>query len=147
MATSNFTPVTFCDICSNAFYFDVKVAITDCRFNINIYKDSCQETQHRAVILSIVKDDKRMVACCSGNNEISAVEMELPHTIPETSHKALFYLKKLPAHNKFMFESSVYPSKFLGFEPDEDNPTLNKLVLRHKTSDEVDETAELTLMK
>lgn len=70
---------------------------------------------------------------------------ELPPQIEETAHKALFYMTKLSASNKYMFESSAYPSKFLGFEPVDHNPSVNKLVLRDRVHDEVDEFSEVSL--
>lgn len=42
--------------------------------------------------------------------------------------------------NCYELESSLYPSMFLAFEPDSNNQTLSKLILRHKEYDEVDET-------
>lgn len=42
-----------------------------------------------------------------------------------------------------MFESSLYQSKFLGFERNKDDPSVDKLILRHKGKDEVDESCEI----
>uniref|UniRef100_A0A4W6BXU0 Interleukin-18 n=1 Tax=Lates calcarifer TaxID=8187 RepID=A0A4W6BXU0_LATCA len=118
----------------------------DCKFTIHIYTDSALEGRKgRAVMLYTSKDGKKMVACCSEKNEIYPEAMDPPHKIEETAHKALFYLTKLSASNQYMFESSVYPCKFLGFEPDKDNPSLKKLVLLHKGHDEVDDACEVTV--
>ncbi|XP_038548671.1 interleukin-18-like [Micropterus salmoides] len=118
----------------------------ECQFNIRRYNNSnMDQSNKRAVMLYAVIDGKKMVACCSEKHEIDPEAMELPDKIEETAHKALFYLIPLTGQtNKFMFESSLYPSKFLGFEPIESNPSLNKLVLRHKV-DQVDESCEVSL--
>ncbi|XP_070761853.1 uncharacterized protein [Enoplosus armatus] len=118
----------------------------DCKFNIQIYKESSLVGRKgRAVMLYAIKDGKKMVACCNANNEMYPEAMDLPKQIEETAHKALFYLIKLANEtNKYMFESSLYPQRFLGFEPNADNPSLNKLVLRHKGKDEVDDRCEMT---
>lgn len=73
-------------------------------------------------------------------------QQELPYKIEDKAHKALFYLTKL-THDKFMFESSVFPSTFLGFEPVKDNPSLKKPVLHEKGFDGVGEDSEVILSK
>ncbi|XP_044059663.1 uncharacterized protein LOC122879529 isoform X2 [Siniperca chuatsi] len=117
----------------------------DCKFNIQIYKESSQVGRKgRAVMLYANRDGKKIVACCNEKHEIYPEAMDLPQYIGETAHKAVFYLMHLANQtNKFMFESSLYPAKFLGFEPIGDNPSLAKLVLRHK-GDEVDESCEVS---
>lgn len=44
------------------------------------------------------------------------------------------------------FESTFYEKKYLGFEPDQDEPYLKKLVLRPKADDEVDESCQIRLI-
>uniref|UniRef100_UPI0037E878F8 uncharacterized protein n=1 Tax=Semicossyphus pulcher TaxID=241346 RepID=UPI0037E878F8 len=115
---------------------------SDGKFNIQIY-NSCQlgETG-RAVMLFVNKDGKKMVACCNKNGEIYPEAMDLPNQIEENAHKAVFYRMRLASTNKYTLESSLCPTKFLGFECDGENQTLNKLVLRHVGKDEVDESCE-----
>uniref|UniRef100_H2M2N2 Interleukin-18 n=1 Tax=Oryzias latipes TaxID=8090 RepID=H2M2N2_ORYLA len=67
---------------------------------------------------------------------------DLPNNICETKHKALFYRTKVST-NLYMFESSVYTSRFLAFEPLDNNPCIHKLVLRNKSEDEVDEPCQV----
>ncbi|XP_044059670.1 uncharacterized protein LOC122879529 isoform X7 [Siniperca chuatsi] len=143
MATDGCSPAIFFCTCENAFYFEA--AKTDCKFNIQIYKESSQVGRKgRAVMLYANRDGKKIVACCNEKHEIYPEAMDLPQYIGETAHKAVFYLMHLANQtNKFMFESSLYPAKFLGFEPIGDNPSLAKLVLRHK-GDEVDESCEVS---
>uniref|UniRef100_A0A3Q3KUJ1 Interleukin-18 n=1 Tax=Mastacembelus armatus TaxID=205130 RepID=A0A3Q3KUJ1_9TELE len=118
----------------------------DCKFNIQIYQNSALENRKgRAVMLYANKDGQKMVACCSEKHEIYPLAMDLPDTIDETAHKSLFYLIKLSASDQYMFESSMYPSKFLGFEPVEGNPSLNRLVLQECRYDEVDEHCQVIL--
>lgn len=64
--------------------------------------------------------------------------------IAEKAYKALFYLKKI-SKDRYLLESSLYPSMFLAFEPDPNNQTLNKVVLRHKDREEVDETCHVIM--
>lgn len=45
-----------------------------------------------------------------------------------------------------MFESSLYPTEFLGFEPIKGDLSVDKLVLRRKGNDEVDEFCELQFL-
>ncbi|XP_024910849.1 uncharacterized protein LOC112486949 isoform X2 [Cynoglossus semilaevis] len=119
----------------------------DCRFNIHLYSDSSRDQkQGIAVILYMKKDGRKLVVCCRRNNEIYSEAMELPYKIEDKAHKALFYLTKL-THDKFMFESSVFPSTFLGFEPVKDNPSLKKPVLHEKGFDGVGEDSEVILSK
>lgn len=69
---------------------------------------------------------------------------DIPRRIEGDAHQAVFYRKEI-SMSCYMFESSWYPSEFLGFEPDEDNHTLCKLVLRRRGDDEVDDTIEVIL--
>ncbi|XP_067363320.1 interleukin-18-like [Channa argus] len=117
-----------------------------CSFHIQIYKNNeLGGDKGRPVILYANKDGKKMVVCCNEKEEICPVAMDLPNNIVETSHKAVFYLTDLKASNMFLFESSVYQYKFLGFEPDEHRPFLSKLVLQEKNYDEVVDSCEITI--
>ncbi|CAB1458506.1 unnamed protein product [Pleuronectes platessa] len=117
----------------------------ECKFNIRTYDDSSEEVGPGVpVMLYANKNGKKLVACCKENNEICTEAMVLPIEIMDNAHKALFYLTQLTA-NKFMFESTVYRSKFLGFTCVDGNPSLKKLVLRSKGPDGVDESSEATL--
>ncbi|KAG7480364.1 interleukin-18 isoform X1 [Solea senegalensis] len=119
----------------------------DCKFNIHLFNDnSLQERKGRAVMVYANKDGKKMVACCRSNNEVYAEAMDLPKKIEERQHKALFYMTMVVS-NKYMFESTLYPSKFLGFEPDKRNSSLKAVVLLEKGHRGVDEKAEVTLTK
>ncbi|KAF1393634.1 hypothetical protein PFLUV_G00018080 [Perca fluviatilis] len=116
----------------------------DCTFKIQTYKDnSVENSRGTPAMLYVKKHDKNMVVCCSEteNNAIYPEEMNtIPEKIVETTHKALFYMKKeCTKTNIYMFESSKYKSQFLGFEPDED-PSLIKLVLHA-----VDESCRICL--
>lgn len=125
------------------------LATTDsgCMFNIQMYKSNdLWGDKRKPVMLYANKDGKKMVACCNEKDEIYPMEMPLPTDIVESSHKAVFYLIDLPASKTFLFESSVYQHKFLGFEPDEHKPSLSKLVLLQKNSDEVVDSCEITVM-
>lgn len=82
---------------------------------------------------------------CSVVNVTCVLLQELPEDIKDSKHKAVFYLTELSASNTFTFESSMYLGKFLGFKPDEKNPSLKKLVLHQRYSDEVDESCEILL--
>lgn len=114
----------------------------DCKFNIKFYNNSLGKSKGRAVMLYVNKDGKKMVACCNEKHEIYPEEMQdLPKQIGESAHKAVFYRK--PTLSKYLLESSVYPTEFLGFEPDGDDHTLSKLVLRHIGEREMDESCEV----
>lgn len=69
---------------------------------------------------------------------------DLPDRIGENAHKAVFYRTE-SSTSRYKFESSLYRSEFLGFEPDEDDHTLSKLVLRYIGKDEVDESSDVFL--
>lgn len=68
---------------------------------------------------------------------------DIPRDIEENGHKAIFYLKQISS-DKYMFESSLYPSYYLGFDhnSEEDYDTL---IMRYKAEDEVDEVCNITL--
>ncbi|XP_037630980.1 interleukin-18-like [Sebastes umbrosus] len=120
----------------------------DCQFKIQTYKDIPGGKGGMAAMLYVIMNEKNMVACCSQQNDVYPEEMTPPSSIEETEHKAVFYMTHLTASKTYMFESSMYPSYFLGFESDGDNPSLQKLVLRHKDNgtDEPDEACEVTLL-
>lgn len=61
------------------------------------------------------------------------------------AHQALFYLLEV-ASSCYLLESSLYPSMFLAFEPDEHDHTLSKLALRRKELEEVDESCYITML-
>ncbi|XP_076591659.1 uncharacterized protein LOC143323610 isoform X2 [Chaetodon auriga] len=113
----------------------------DCKFNIKIYNNSLGNRQRRAVMLYVNKDGKKMVVCCNEKHEIYPEEMDLPKRIEESAHKAVFYQKSTVS--KCLLESSVYPTEFLGFEPDGNDHTLSKLVLRHIGERESNEYCEV----
>lgn len=71
------------------------------------------------------------------------LQENLPHDIGKNAHKAVFY--RTEDSTRYKFESSFYRSEFLGFEPDEDDHTLSKLVLRYVGKDEVDESSDVFL--
>uniref|UniRef100_A0A3B4V706 Interleukin-18 n=1 Tax=Seriola dumerili TaxID=41447 RepID=A0A3B4V706_SERDU len=117
----------------------------DCIFNIHIYNNSSTEIGGRAVMLYVKKNGKMMVACCNGDNGICPKQMDLPKEIKENKHEALFIMNKLKGTDRYMFESTMYQNKFLGFEPLDNDPNLNKLVLRSKGYDEPDDSCEVNL--
>ncbi|KAI3354654.1 hypothetical protein L3Q82_019145 [Scortum barcoo] len=91
------------------------------------------------------KGGKKIVACCNDRHEVYPKEMVLPETIEKSADEALFYLTEVPGKTKkFMFESSLYPGKFLGFEI---TGEVDKLILRQKSADEVDEGCELEVFQ
>ncbi|XP_054457320.1 uncharacterized protein LOC129093342 [Anoplopoma fimbria] len=101
-----------------------------------------------AVMLYVENEGKKIVVCGGETDNIYPEKMEtLPEEIKGSNHKALFYMTKLSPANTFWFESSMYPSMYLGFEPDGFNPSLNKLVMHNKAQDEVDESCQLILLK
>ncbi|KAM6932299.1 interleukin-18-like [Lycodopsis pacificus] len=119
-----------------------------CKFEVQTYRES--ETAGRAgrpTMLYCNKDNgKNVVACCGDNGNIYSENMDaLPEDIEETRHRALFYMTKLTATNTYQFESSWFKSEFLGFAPDGDNPSLNKLVLLKQAEDQVDESCQVVL--
>ncbi|XP_056906066.1 interleukin-18-like isoform X2 [Takifugu flavidus] len=111
------------------------------KFHVCVYKNS-DKMGKKGVILYTFKDQKKVVLCCSDKLEIHPVEMDISHHIPENAHKAVFYLKRI-TEGCYLLESSLYPSMFLAFEPDSNNQTLNKVILRHK--DYVDETCHVIM--
>ncbi|KAL6104984.1 il18 [Pungitius sinensis] len=105
------------------------------KFQIQAYKDlTCSVGREgRSVMLYMKNGGENKVVCCDPNHRIYPKEMEtLPVDIGSTKHPALFYMSQLTRCNAFEFESSFYPSEFLGFEPDSNNPSLYKLVLHKK---------------
>lgn len=120
---------------------------SDCKFNIHFYTSSIRDGRAgRAVMLYNNQDSKKKVVCCSDKREVYPEEMDLPSNIGENSHRAIFLRRRLTStSDKFLFESSLYPSFFLAFELDKENPSLNKLVLRQKAWDEVDESCLMAL--
>ncbi|XP_068561830.1 uncharacterized protein [Cebidichthys violaceus] len=125
----------------------------DCMFKLQVYKESDKKGRKGRPTMLYVKnngssEDKNMVvACCGVTRNIYPEEMgALPKDIGETHHKALFYMTELTPSKTFQFESSVFPSEFLGFACDEENPSLNKLVLQKKGEGEVVDSCQVTLL-
>ncbi|TWW77821.1 hypothetical protein D4764_12G0012110 [Takifugu flavidus] len=116
---------------------------TENKFHVWVYKNS-DKMGKMGVILYTFKDQKKVVLCCSDKREIHPVEMDISHHIPEKADKAVFYLERI-TEGCYLLESSLYPSMFLAFEPDPNNQTLNKVILRHKEYDDVDETCYVTM--
>ncbi|KAK9520304.1 hypothetical protein VZT92_020200 [Zoarces viviparus] len=120
----------------------------DCKFKVQTYREFEKAGRDGRPTMLYVKNDegKNVVACCDLNRNIYSENMDaLPKDIQETCHKALFYMTELSPTNTYQFESSLFPSEFLGFAPDGDNPSLNKLVLHKKAKDEVDESCCVVL--
>ncbi|KAF6720895.1 hypothetical protein FQA47_010990 [Oryzias melastigma] len=116
---------------------------SECRFNIQYYLNTNRETtRKRPVILYALKNDQKVAVCCHDEQKICSQAMDLPKNIDEANHKALFYRTKVST-NLYMFESSVYRSCFLAFEPLEKGSCFYKLVLRHKLEDEPDEPCQV----
>uniref|UniRef100_A0A3Q3DGJ8 Interleukin-18 n=1 Tax=Hippocampus comes TaxID=109280 RepID=A0A3Q3DGJ8_HIPCM len=117
----------------------------DCKFNFQFYDDSGHKVRKgSAVILYAIKNDRKMVVCCSDRRKIYPKAMDIPEKIEAAKHEALFYMSPLPeGTKKYMFESSLYPYEFLGFEPAKHNSQLT-LVL-HRKVDEVDERCQISL--
>uniref|UniRef100_A0A8C3A3Y8 Interleukin 18 n=1 Tax=Cyclopterus lumpus TaxID=8103 RepID=A0A8C3A3Y8_CYCLU len=121
----------------------------ECKFKIQIYFDFERggEEKRNAAMLYVKSEGKNVVACCSQEHAVHAEDMVLPIHIEETHHKALFYMTELTPSHTYEFESSAYPSRFLGFEPDGCDPSLVKLVLHEKAKDEVDESCHVILCR
>ncbi|KAM7399800.1 hypothetical protein PAMP_019044 [Pampus punctatissimus] len=117
-----------------------------CMFCIQIYNDG-RNSCNSPVILYTNKDDSKMMVCCKDDSEIYPEAMELPTEIGENGHRAIFYLIKIAGCEKYKLKSSLYPNKFLGFEPDKDNPSFKKLVLRDHKYDEIDQDFFVNLHK
>lgn len=66
---------------------------------------------------------------------------EIPNDIEGNEHKAIFYLKQMSS-SKYMFESSLYRSHYLGLDHN-GGEVHHTLVLRHKAEDEVDERCNI----
>lgn len=71
---------------------------------------------------------------------------EIPKHIQEDAHKAMFYQVKQQHTSNYLFESSLFPSEYLAFEPDSNDHRRSRLILRHKGKDEVDESAVISLI-
>ncbi|XP_068441452.1 interleukin-18-like [Clinocottus analis] len=120
----------------------------ECKFKIQVYTDfeDVHGDKKTPAMLYVKNDDKIMVACCRGETEVYPEQMEaLPTRIESNKHKALFFMSELTAAHTYEFESSEYPSWFLGFQRDRENPSKNELVLLHKCEDEVDESCQVIL--
>lgn len=115
--------------------------------NIQIYHSKEKDRMEGIpVMLFFIKDDKKMVACCNNLNNVYPEVMNPPSDIPEDAHKAVFYLESLSSGcNKYMFQSSLFPSQYLGFKSDEQT-SLQKLVLL-KIKGKVCESCEFTLIR
>lgn len=71
---------------------------------------------------------------------------DLPRYIEESAHSAVWYRRAVECQTSwYMFESSLYPSKFLGLQSNGDEGPLSKLVLHHKNPDEVDDCCHIIL--
>ncbi|KAM8903767.1 uncharacterized protein AB9W97_007749 isoform 1-T5 [Spinachia spinachia] len=108
------------------------------KFQIQVYRDLDRTggRSGRAVMLYMKNEGKKMVVCCDHKRAIYPRGMEtLPADITSTKDAALFYMRGLSASNTFEFESSLYPSEFLGFEPS-DNPSVHQLVLHKKKNED-----------
>ncbi|XP_020500522.1 interleukin-18 isoform X2 [Labrus bergylta] len=118
-----------------------------CKFHFQFYNKNPSEKPGKAVILYSNKDGKNMVVSCSNMHQVCPVEMDLPGHIEENSNKAIFYRVNVTSTSgRYLFESSLYPDHYLGLETDESNPFLEKLVLRQKSRDEVDESTQLLVL-
>lgn len=62
---------------------------------------------------------------------------EIPRDIEGDEHKAIFYRTQISSA-KYMFESSLYRSHYLGFDRN-GGDDYETLILRHKAEDEPDE--------
>ncbi|KAJ0063616.1 hypothetical protein NL108_004448 [Boleophthalmus pectinirostris] len=119
---------------------------SDYRLYISIYRDLNQQSRSgRAVMLYALKDDRKYVAVCKNEDEVTAEEvMELQRRIEDSQHKALFYLVLDQQPNKYKFRSSLYPDMALGF----DDTDSNKLILRpYNDPDDDDQSNIVTIMK
>ncbi|CAL1570876.1 unnamed protein product [Knipowitschia caucasica] len=93
---------------------------------INIYKDLSQQSIcGRAVMLYVLKDDRKYAAVCKNEKEISAEEIALQDRIEASQHKALFYMVQNQQPHRYQFRSSLYPNKVIGF----DEADSTKLIL------------------
>ncbi|CAJ1065992.1 interleukin-18-like [Xyrichtys novacula] len=110
----------------------------ECKFHIQYYNDSSLiRKQGRAVMLYVLKDGEKMMACCSEKHDVYSEALDLPKEIKENTHKAVFYMKRLPStSDKHIFESTLFPSWFLALESDGNDSSLHKLVLSHDGMDE-----------
>ncbi|XP_008423484.1 interleukin-18 isoform X2 [Poecilia reticulata] len=112
----------------------------DCKFEIQIYQDSSLN-KYQSVMLYVCADGEKMMISCKNNKEVCPEPMDpkVLKMIKAEKHKALFWWKCIST-GKYKFESTMYPDYFLAFEREEDTPCLHKLILRHGSMDEVDES-------
>lgn len=113
------------------------------KFNVQVYMNS-DKLGPKGVILYVFQDGKKLTVCCNDKLEVHPVEMDVPRNIAEKAHKALFYRTEVST-SCYLLESSLFPSKFLAFEPDVCDHTLSKLTLRHKERDEVDDSCYISM--
>ncbi|XP_060902024.1 interleukin-18-like [Labrus mixtus] len=120
-----------------------------CKFHFQFYNENQSERPGKAVILYSNKDGKNMVVSCSNKHQVCPEEMQdLPGHIEDNKNKVIFYRVNVTSTScRYLFESSMYRDHYLGLEPDESNRSLEKLVLRHKSSDEVDESTQFLTLK
>ncbi|XP_075892016.1 uncharacterized protein LOC142895120 isoform X2 [Nelusetta ayraudi] len=114
------------------------------KFCIQPYRCSETNKSGKAVMLFVNQEDvKKKVVFCKDRREVSLDNLEIPKDIEGNEHKAIFYLTPISSV-KYMFESSLYRSHYLGFDDNggEDHETL---ILRHKAEDEVDERCNIEL--
>ncbi|XP_034556536.1 interleukin-18-like [Notolabrus celidotus] len=131
------------------FLTEVEQNQSGCQCTIQIYHDSSSEqAQGRAVMLYVIQDGQNMVVCCTENKDVCAEAMDLPSKIDKDAHKAVFYRRSLQSGtDMYMFESSLYRSRFLGFNKSSEQSSLDKLVLCQKDDKEVNERCEFSLFK
>uniref|UniRef100_A0A087YDX3 Interleukin-18 n=2 Tax=Poecilia formosa TaxID=48698 RepID=A0A087YDX3_POEFO len=112
----------------------------DCQFEIQIYQDSLSN-KYQSVMLYVCADGEKMMISCKDYKEVCPEPMDpkVLKMIKAAEHKALFRWKCIST-GKYKFESTMYPGFFLAFEHVEDMPCLHKLILRHGSMDEVDES-------
>lgn len=119
----------------------------DCKFCIQIYKDSQTTRCLQPVMLYICHDDQKLMVSCRNNKEVHAEPMDPKSVerIPDTKHKALFRWKEIST-NKYKFESTVHEDHFLAVDPIQELPGHYRLILRPGSKDEVDESAKMHVL-
>ncbi|XP_063763174.1 uncharacterized protein LOC134880283 isoform X2 [Eleginops maclovinus] len=117
---------------------------SDCKFGIQPYLEKGQGRDGIPAMLYAVVGNKKVVVCCNQDFHIHP-EVDLPRDIHDDACSALFYMKKIQGSGKYQFESAMCHNKYLGFEPDRNNSTLQKLVLKNVSEGEVDVNCILNL--
>ncbi|CAK6972487.1 uncharacterized protein LOC122879529 isoform X4 [Scomber scombrus] len=114
----------------------------ECKFCIQVYNNDESTGKGLEVMLYVNKEGKKMVVSCKDMDNIYAEEKELPGTIGEDDHGAVFTMKSTATSNEYLLESYKYKSRYLAFETHRDTGNI-KLILRHKHEDVVDEPCQL----